>query len=188
MKVHGRENIPREGGIIVAANHASFLDPPAVGSALLIRQVHFIARDTLLRNPFFRLISPKICVIPMSRNKGDLGALKSALRVIKEGKVVGLFPEGTRTRDGHLQQAKGGVGFLIAKAEVPVVPAYLKGTFQSFPRNAKWIRPHPVEVTFGKPIHPDEFKVFLNNDKDYRGIAALVMSRIEALKEKKDYS
>ena len=96
---------------------------------------------------------------------------------------MGIFPEGTRSSDGELQQAKGGVGFLIAKAGVPVVPAYVQGTFNAYPRGAKWIRPSKISVTYGTPIPPSEISALGDGRGSYDAIAALVMARIAALRE-----
>ena len=134
MRVFGREHVPARGGAIIAANHCSYLDPPVMGGANSRRVVHFLARDTLLSNPIAKWFFPRVAVIPLDRTKGDLGALKKAIAILKEGRVVGLFPEGTRSPDGRMRAAKGGIGFLIAKSEVPVVPLHISGTFAAFPR------------------------------------------------------
>lgn len=120
-------------------------------------------------------------MIPIDRTKGDLAALRSALSGLKGGKVVALFPEGTRSLDGNLQEPKGGIGFLIAKARVPVVPVYVAGSYQALPKGRKWIKPKRVRVYFGEPIQPVEF-VQGPGKPDYEAIVALVMSRIAELK------
>jgi hypothetical protein len=87
------------------------------------------------------LVFPRVGVIALDRTKGDLGALKKAIATLKEGKVIGLFPEGTRSPDGQMREAKGGIGFLIAKGDVPVVPLHISGTFAAFPKGADKLRP-----------------------------------------------
>lgn len=183
FEIRGTENIPAEAGCIIASNHASFLDPPAIGTSVRQRIVRFMARDTLYKKGFANWLMVKLATIPVARDKGDLGALKKSIAVLKEGWCVGIFPEGTRTSDGELQQAKGGVGFLIAKAGVPVVPAYVHGTFNAYPRGAKWIRPSKIRVTYGPPIPPSEISALGDGRGSYDAIASLVMARIAALRD-----
>ena len=179
---HTPENVPAVGGCIIASNHVSYLDPPAVAVGIKHRVVHFMARDTLFSTPLARWFFNGVQVMPMDRTKGDVGALRKGLNLLKSGKVLGLFPEGTRSPSGELQEAKGGIGFLISKAEVRVVPAYVDGSFQAFPKGAKRIGRGRVRVFYGKPIEPAEFAA-LGTDRDsYRRIGELVMSRIAALK------
>jgi 1-acyl-sn-glycerol-3-phosphate acyltransferase len=183
ITVHGVEQVPATGGVILAANHASFLDPPLIGYPIKQRHVCFMARDTLLKHPITAWLFPRIGVVPLSREKGDIGAIKSAIALLKSGECVCLFPEGTRTTDGQLQPPKGGIGFLIAKAAVPVVPVYISGTFEAYPKGAKKIRPGSLSISYGPPIRPDE--LLITNEKgkvDFDGIGRLVMDRIARLK------
>ena len=183
FEAHGGENVPTTGGCIVASNHVSFLDPPALGCGVRNRVVRFMARDTLFQPPWFGNVLHRVGVIPISREKGDVGALRKAIQCLKEGSCIGLFPEGTRSPDGTLQPAKGGIGFLIAKAGVPVVPAYIEGTYDAYPRSAKRIRPTKVRITYGKPIMPEEFAA-LGKDRDaYEKVGSLVMDRIREIRD-----
>ena len=178
----GAENVPPLGGCIICANHASFLDPPMVGAGVRHRQVRFMARDTLFEGPLMSRLMPRLGVIPLDRTRGDVSALRKAIQTLKSGAVVGLFPEGTRSPDGQLQEPKGGIGFLIAKAGVPVVPAYISGTYRAYPKGAHFIRPGKVFITYGPPIPPAEFAALAEQDDGYTKIAQLVMTRIAALK------
>ena len=118
----------------------------------------------------------------MDRTKGDVGALRKGIGLLKEGKVLGLFPEGTRSPTGEIQPAKGGIGFLIMKAGVPVVPAYVDGSFKAFPKGANRIHRAQVSIYYGTPISTSEFAA-LGTDRDsYGRIGELVMNRIAALK------
>ncbi len=180
--VMGGEHVPMRGGCIIAANHTSFLDPPAVGCAVSGRPVSFMARDTLLHSRLLGFILSRVFVIPIARGKGDVGALRKSLEALKMGRCVGLFPEGTRSPDGQLQPAKDGIGFLLAKAGVPVVPAYVDGTYRAYPKGAKRIRPAKVRVFIGQPILPQELAQFGSGRDAYAKIGEFVMSRIAALK------
>lgn len=181
LEVHGSEHVPAEGGCIVAANHVSYLDPPIVGSAIRNRVVRFMARDTLFRHPMAGRLLLRVAAVPLSRERGDVGALRKAIQVLKGGSCLGLFPEGTRSPDGMLREAKGGVGFLIAKAGVPVVPACIVGSHRAFPRHAVWIRPWKVRIFFGPAISPAEFAALGSGRESYEQIGRLVMDRIRAL-------
>ncbi len=179
---HGGSNVPDEGGCIIASNHVSYLDPPAVAVGIKHRVVHFMARDTLFSTPLARWFFNGVQVMPMDRTKGDVGALRKGISILKDGKVLGLFPEGTRSPNGELQPAKSGIGFLISKAAVRVVPAYVDGSFLAFPKGAKRIKRGRVRVFYGPPIEPAEFEALGRDRESYERISALVMSRIEALK------
>ena len=177
----GSENVPATGGCVICANHASFLDPPVVGVGVGHRQVRFMARDSLFKGRVMNWLLPAIGVIPLDRKRGDISALRKAIQSLKSGAVIGLFPEGTRSPDGQLQEPKGGVAFLIAKAGVPVVPARISGTFRAYPKGARFIRPCKVSITYGPAIAPAEVAALAEQDDGYTKIAQLVMARIAAL-------
>ncbi|MCX6998559.1 MAG: lysophospholipid acyltransferase family protein [Kiritimatiellaeota bacterium] len=179
---HGSVHVPPTAGGVIASNHASFLDPPVLGVGIPGRVVRFLGRDTLYRSRFMRWYLPAIGVVPLDRSRGDIGALRKAIQLLKGGEVLGLFPEGTRTTDGQLQPPKGGIGFLIAKAGVPVVPAYVDGTFLAFPRHSHRIKPAQIRVFYGPPIQPAEVAALAGQDGGYLKIGQLVMDRITALK------
>jgi len=182
IRFYGRENVPTDGSLLIASNHASFLDPPLVSLAAKIRFVRYLARDTLFEKKIANWFFRKSGVMPMDRKKGDIGALKQSIAMLKAGDCVGIFPEGTRTLDGKLREAKGGIGFLINKAGCPVLPMYIKGTFQAFPKGAEKIRLHPLNVYIGKPIPPEQLTLKTEKGKvDYEKIGALVMQRIADL-------
>lgn len=183
LRVTGREHIPRRGGAVIAANHCSYLDPPVITACSTRRMVHFMARDTLYSNAMARWFFPRVGVIPLDRTRGDLGALKKALSILKENRVIGLFPEGTRSPDGQMREAKGGIGFLMAKAAVPVVPLYICGTFAAFPKGANKFRPARITARLGPAIQPDEILAAMPGKGAYEAVGALVMSRIRQLAE-----
>ncbi len=183
FKVIGANHVPDDGPCIIASNHVSFLDPPAVGVGVGNRIVHFLARDTLFAGPIRNWFMHAVHCVPIDRTRGDVSALRRALQVLKEGKVLAIFPEGTRSPTGELQPAKGGIGFLIAKAAVPVVPTFFEGTFRAYPKGAKFIRPGRVRVFFGPPIRPEEIGALGMGRESYEEIGRLVMSRIAQLRD-----
>ena len=182
LRIRGAENIPNEGGVLLASNHASFLDPPVVGVGYRGRPVHFMARNTLWNSKFGTWWMTKVGCIPVSRGTGDIKALKLTIKALKEGKAVSMFPEGTRTEDGELQSAKGGIGFIIEKSGCVVVPAYIDGTYKAYPKGAKWIKAGTLTITFGVPITQDDFQALGSGREAYDQHAALIMQRIADLK------
>ena len=156
--VAGTENLPKSGPFLIASNHASHLDPPLVGSHVP-RQMCFFARKTLWVGGIASWWLDGVGTIPVDRDGGqDISALKRVLRALAEGKVMILFPEGTRSPDGHLQTPKPGVGFIVCKTQVPVVPARIFDSFQAFGKGAKLPKlGTPTPVVFGKPLLPSQY-------------------------------
>ncbi|WP_372846530.1 lysophospholipid acyltransferase family protein [Pontiella sp.] len=182
LRIRGAEKIPDRGGVLIASNHASFLDPPVVGVGYRGRPIHFMARDTLWNSKFGSWWMDRVGCIPVSRGTGDLKALKLTIKALKEGKVVSMFPEGTRTEDGELQGAKGGIGFIIEKSGCVVVPAYIDGTYKAHPKGTKFIKPCKLTISYGNPITQEEFQALGSGREAYDKHAALIMERIAALK------
>jgi 1-acyl-sn-glycerol-3-phosphate acyltransferase len=182
LKIRDADNIPERGGVLLASNHASFLDPPVVGVGYRGRPVHFMARDTLWNSKFGTWWMDHVGCIPVSRGTGDMKALRLTIKLLKEGKVVSMFPEGTRTEDGDLQKAKGGIGFIIEKSGCAVVPAYIDGTYKAHPKGTKFIKPCKVTITYGKPITQEDFQALGSGREAYDKYAALIMERIGDLK------
>ena len=182
LRIRGAENIPERGGVLLASNHASFLDPSVIGAGYRVRPVHFMARDTLWNSKFGTWWMTKVGCIPVSRGTGDIRALKLTIKALKDGKAVSMFPEGTRTEDGELQEAKGGIGFIIEKSGCVVVPAYIDGTYKAHPKGTKFIKPCKVTVTFGKLITQEDFQALGSGREAYDKHAALIMQRIAELK------
>lgn len=179
---YGYENVPQAGSFILATNHASHLDPPLAGIGIMPRVVRYMARDSLAKPPFMSWLLPKLLCVLIDRDKGDVAALRAGIKVLREDGVLGVFPEGTRTLDGELQPAKKGIGFLVAKARVPVLPCYLDGTFLALPRGRKWPRPARVRAFYGPPITPEEIQNIMALDDPYEKVSTLIMQRIAALR------
>src|SRR5262245_24186235 len=130
-EVRGVENLPEHGGFLLAANHASFLDPPLIGCHVA-RQIAYFARKTLWRGGIASGLLTSVGTIPVDRDGGqDVSAIKRVLKALREDRALILFPEGTRTLDGQLQAAKAGVGFIAVKTQVPVVPVRIFGSYEA---------------------------------------------------------
>lgn len=181
LQIAGVENIPWRGPVILAANHCSYLDPPIMSMVSPCRVVRFMARDTLFSNPVARWFFPRIGLIALDRTRGDLAALRTAVSLLKNGEVIGLFPEGTRSPDGTIQEAKGGVGFLMAKSRATIVPIRIFGTYDAFPRGSKTFHPARISARIGTPISPDELQAAIPEKGAYAAAANFVMSRIATL-------
>jgi 1-acyl-sn-glycerol-3-phosphate acyltransferase len=181
-EVVGHENLPKSGAFLIAANHASHLDPPLIGSHVP-RQMCFFARKTLWSGRMASWWLDAVGTIPVDRDGGqDVGALKRVLRALAEGKVMILFPEGTRSMDGKLQTPKPGVGFIVCKTQVPVVPARIFGSFEAFGKGDKV--PHlgsPVTVVFGKPIPASVYDDPKAGKERYQVASARIMAEIAKL-------
>ena len=181
-EVAGLENIPASGAFLVAANHASHLDPPLIGSHVP-RQMCFFARKTLWSGRFASWWLDAVGTIPVDRDGGqDVGALKRVLRALADGKVMILFPEGTRSLDGQLQSPKPGVGFIVCKTQVPVLPARIFGSFEAFGKGMKVPRlGTPVTIVYGPPIAPERYDDPKSGKERYQIASARIMAEIARL-------
>lgn len=156
-EVSGLENLPKEGSFLIAANHASFLDPPLIGSQVP-RQIAYFARKTLWKKGIASWWLDEVGTIPVDRDGGqDVSAIKRVLKALKSDKGLILFPEGTRTSDGLLQEPKAGVGLIACRAQVPVIPAQIFGSYEAFGKGRSLKLGIPVTIVFGKPILPEEY-------------------------------
>jgi 1-acyl-sn-glycerol-3-phosphate acyltransferase len=172
--------VPRTGGFIVAANHASYLDIPLLGCGMR-RRAWYLGRSDLFPVPGLRAICQWLGWIPLRTGRLDRDAFSKAVTLIKEGKVVVIFPEGRRSLDGLLQSPKPGIGVIVAQTGCSVVPAYLKGTYDVMPSGTMWPRFRPVTVFYGDPLtfprsgENEEAKQF------YQEVSRTVMDRIASL-------
>ncbi len=147
----GAENIPETGAVILASNHISYADPPAVGSGMR-RQVHFMAKEELFKTPVLGFLVRKVGSFPVRRGTADRKALKRAVELLGDGKVVCLFPEGTRSLDGRLQDPELGIGLVALKSGAPVVPVAVIGTNKLLPAHSIIPRFHRVKVVYGPKL------------------------------------
>jgi 1-acyl-sn-glycerol-3-phosphate acyltransferase len=150
-RVYNAERVPLEGGVILASNHASFLDPPLVGSGVR-RGINYLARENLFRFPVVGWVLRHWQVVPVDRDGGGAAGLRAILDRLLAGGAIILFPEGTRTRDGKLQPARSGIGLTVIKSTAPVVPVRVFGTFEAYGRHLRFPRPYRVAVKYGQPM------------------------------------
>ena len=181
IAVSGVEHIPRRGGFIVAANHASLIDPPIVG-AQLPRQTAAFARKTLWKGGAISWWLDTVGVIPVDRDGGsDVVAIRRVLQALKQEQGIILFPEGTRTPTGQLQPAKAGVGLMACRTGAPVVPARIFGSFEAFGRNGPLRLGTSLTVVFGRPLFPVDYDNRSDGKERYQHASERIMSAIAAL-------
>lgn len=152
MAVEGREHVPKTGPFIVIFNHQSILDP-ALAQTACPRFVYSMAKSTQFASPFWRWLLPKIGSFPTRRYQVDPQAVRTALRLLDEGKGVGIYPEGERSWDARLQPLRRGTVRLILKAGVPVVPCGIDGSFHIRPRWGSGLQRGAVTIRFGEPLY-----------------------------------
>src|SRR5262245_38195925 len=150
-RVYNPERVPSSGPVILASNHASFLDPPLVGTAMN-REINYLARESLFRFPVIGWLLREWNSVPVDREGGGAKGLKAILDRLLAGGAIILFPEGTRTRDGRLQPARTGIGLAVIKSDAPVVPVRVFGTYEAYGRHVKIPRPYRIAVKFGQPM------------------------------------
>ncbi len=184
LKVYGKELCPAKGPLIIAANHCSYLDPPIISVAYRHRRVCFMAKVELWSGRFLSWYLTSIGTIPVERGTGGREAIDKSVQVVQAGGCLGIFPEGTRSRDGRLQRGRSGAVIIAAKANAPILPVYIEGSFEAFPRGAKKVARHPLTVYTGEPFELTPEQRDLTNRAMLRESAELIMSRIADVRKK----
>ncbi len=154
LEAYGTENIPKDGGIIIASNHLSHLDPPVLG-VCVPRHIFHVAKQELAQVKPLALVFRIFGTILIDRSRGKK-ALQIAEEYVSKGLAVIIFPEGTRSVTGRLQRGRTGVAVVAMRCGAPIVPAVVIGTDKAMRKHSKFIRPAKVIVKFGKPIHVEK--------------------------------
>lgn len=147
----GVNHIPRQGGVLIVANHISLLDPVIIGSAAS-REINYMARSDVFGVPGLGRLITAFNAYPVNRWSPDLGAIRKTVSLLKEGNAVLMFPEGTRSYDGNLGKASDGACFIAHKANVPTIPVFHNGAEKLLPRGSMRLRRAKLTVRFGEPI------------------------------------
>jgi len=174
-RVIGAENIPKSGAFILAANHVSNWDPPFLGT-FIEREVCYMGKEELFKNPVMAWACRSLHVFPVKRGAADKTAIKTAVKILKEGKCLGIFPEGTRSKTGKLGKAEAGVSLIAAMTKAPIIPAAIVNTEKIFSRAEKFPR---LAVVYGTPMK------FTGSTKDRDALndfAQSIMNEIAKLK------
>lgn len=172
-EIIGAENMPQTGGVLLCTNHIHNYDPPLVGVASP-REVHFMAKAELFSVPVLKHILPKINAFPVKRGMSDKTALKTGMNLLKEGKVVGLFPEGTRSKTGEIGEGLAGAGFFALKSDAHIVPCAIVGEYK---------KGKSLKIIFGKPI---DFTHFREQKASAKEATELIMKHIGQLKKENE--
>jgi 1-acyl-sn-glycerol-3-phosphate acyltransferase len=186
FRYSGAEHVPSDKdprGVILAPNHASFLDPPILGISLG-RPVTFLAKEYLFRAFFVGWILRSVGAFPIRTEADDFRSIRDLIRKLKEGACIVVFPEGTRSPDGELREGESGVGFLAMKSKAAVVPVYIDGTFEAFPKGVKMFRCRPVRTFYGTPFVPAEDETILKAQDPYAAVSARIMEEIKFIRAK----
>jgi 1-acyl-sn-glycerol-3-phosphate acyltransferase len=168
----GRANVPARGPVVLVANHQSHLDPALVGVACS-RPTGALARHSLFVGPFGWLIR-SIGAVPIDRARGGVAGFKATLTMLRDGRVLLVFPEGTRTHDGRLQPFQPGFCALARRSDAAIVPVAIDGAFAAFPRGAALPRPRPIRLVFSQPINSEQYEKL-----DDEQLCELVFQRIQ---------
>jgi 1-acyl-sn-glycerol-3-phosphate acyltransferase len=165
IKIKGRKYLNKKGPVIFAANHVSYLDPIVLGIANK-RQIHFIAKKEIFEVPVLGLIVKYLGAIPVDRQNANLTSIKKSFNILKDGKVLGIFPEGTRSLNGKLLELNAGLIKIAFKTNAPIIPIGITGTYDIYPPGAKipyFLKRKYVHINVGKPIYLDN-----NRQKDLK--------------------
>ncbi len=172
IRYWGVENIPSAGGVLVVSNHQSQLDPPLVGLGCP-RRMNYLARDTLFSFAPFRWLIQSLDAIPIDREGLGLAGIKESLKRLKEGEMVLIFPEGTRTPDGQIRPFRPGFTSLAVRSGAAILPVAIEGAYHCWPRSQKLPHPGLINVRYGKPILPQDYE-----GMDEHELVALVEKRV----------
>jgi 1-acyl-sn-glycerol-3-phosphate acyltransferase len=172
-KVVGLENVPIEGPAVICSNHISLLDPPLVGSSSK-RPIYFMAKEELFHIPVLSYFLPKILAFPVKRGQSDMKAVKTAIKILRNNELFGIFPEGTRKKAGVSEEAEEGAVFIALKAKAPIIPVALIGPYRLF---------RPVRVVFGEPIDTTPYTTGKISKELVSEVTKLMMDKINILIE-----
>jgi 1-acyl-sn-glycerol-3-phosphate acyltransferase len=166
----GREHFPKEGGVLLCSNHIHNFDPMVVGM-MAPRPIHYMAKEEIFSVPVLGNIVRKCNAFPVKRGFNDREALRTGLKILKDGHVFGLFPEGTRSKNGELGKGLSGAGFFALRSTAAVVPCAIIGPYRSFRK---------LKVVYGQPIDLEEMR---KEKASAEQVTELIMSKIEKLKK-----
>lgn len=176
FKVNGKNNIPKEGAYIICSNHLSNHDPVFLGLALK-RQLFFMAKAELFKNPFLAKLIRTLGAFPVERGAGDGKAINEAEQIVKDGKLLGIFIEGTRSKTGEFLRPKSGAAIIAQQMNIPVIPICIT------PKNKKIKVFQKVTISIGTPITPQQLGLENGSGMEYRNASRIIMSEIQKLRE-----
>ena len=175
-QVVNKNCLPETGKFIVCSNHISMKDPIFIGMTQN-RLPNFMAKEELFRNKFVAAVIRKLGAFPVYRGSADAKAMETAFNILKQGEVLGIFPEGARSKDGNLLRPKPGIAIFAYQENAPILPVAIVA------HNGKVRLFHKTAIVYGEPILPEELGITTGSGPELRNASRLIMSRIAALRE-----
>ena len=151
LKVYGLDNVPRSGGALIVSNHQSYLDPALLG-ARLPRPMSYMGKSELFKNPALAWLFRSLGAFPVRQGAGDVRAIKETVNRLQEGRILNIFPEGSRTETGQIMPMEPGAALVVRKSGVPIIPVAIVGAYEAWPKGRKLFRPHPIRIVYGPPL------------------------------------
>ncbi|MBN1350281.1 1-acyl-sn-glycerol-3-phosphate acyltransferase [candidate division KSB1 bacterium] len=180
LQIRGEQNVPGEGRIILASNHIAALDPPVIGASTR-RMLFYLAKKELFSVPVLKSVIKRLNAIPVDRGAGDIKAIKIFTHALNNDNAALLFPEGTRSRDGNLGEAKEGIGMIALKTNSDIIPCLISGT-DNLKQN--FLKKNGISITFGNCINIEPYKNMVLPKRDiYKKISQDVLNAIKQLKD-----
>jgi 1-acyl-sn-glycerol-3-phosphate acyltransferase len=179
LHVTGLDNVPRSGGVLVVGNHISAADPPLTGALIPRLDVHYMAKSEHFAGRRWRWLFRAFNAYPVVRGSADRTALRHTLGLLRDGHVVVVYPEGSRSPDGRLREPQPGVGFIARHGGVPVIPAAIWGTEKVLPRGSSRIHRRDVHLSYGAPVILPP--VATGSRADHHAVAAAIMGAISEM-------
>jgi 1-acyl-sn-glycerol-3-phosphate acyltransferase len=170
-KIEGHEHVPTEGSAVICSNHISLWDPLLVGSAVK-RDVRFMAKEELFHIPVISFFLKRILAFPVKRGQSDIRAIKTAIQVLRNQEILGIFPEGTRQKAGEPEEAQQGAAMIALKAKAPIIPVAVIGPYRIF---------QPIRVVFGSPIETAPYATGKVDKKVIGQVTQVMMKEIQLL-------
>ncbi|WP_101697899.1 lysophospholipid acyltransferase family protein [Clostridium minihomine] len=177
-RIYNQEHMPQSGRVIICSNHLSFKDPVLLAEVAGKRQIRFMAKSELFHNKLVSFFFNHAGVFAVRRGKGDSAAINLAQELLQKEQVVGIFLEGTRSKDGEFQQPKAGAVMLAHSSQAPILPVCITGRKGIFPKLF-----HRVDIVCGPLIQPEQLGIEKGSGKEYRQASRLVMSKIAELRD-----
>lgn len=173
VKIHGAQNFLKDQNCILLSNHIAAWDPITVAYAYKYNEIHFIAKDSLFKNKLFAAILHQLHAFSVKRGETDMKAMRTAMKVLKDGHVLGIFPEGHRRDSEELQPLQTGVVVMALKSRVPVMPIMIQGKYRLF---------HRVDITIGAPVFLDTYWEQTASTEMLEEVKQLLMDALQSLK------
>lgn len=172
-RIEGRENYPTDQNCIILANHISAWDPVTVAYSYKVSEVHFMGKDSLFKNRLLGGFLRKVHAFPVSRGETDMAAMRTAMQIIRDGKVLGIFPEGHRQKDNRVQHIETGIAVMAMRTDVPLVPVMITGKYRLFGR---------IRVRVGQPIPLDDLRAAHADAQTLETLKQRIIDALEALR------